>query len=303
MFRLLSKESNIFSIPVYIGFLLLIVIGFNVLNINTLDVFSAIITFLGVSLGYFCFNTLALNYQTHLPLFLYTVIILAFYQGDLDIGIAVALFTNSIILLLLTNIDMVFRKNSYILVGAILALNFIFLPTTWPMSIFVIFHIVGTSDRIGLHVFRLFYGIFLMALSYFGVAYFLGMNSWDSDYLPFGKFSPSKDLINLVWLLPVALMLIHAVMDHFKNFNQKSPTSKFKYTFLLIFSLAQLITIVLYMGKNYEYLMLLALPTAIIISRMLKFLPKYWMKELGLWVLIISLLLFKVANYFNFNIS
>ena len=153
MFRLLSKESNIFSIPVYIGVLLLIVIGFNFLDFNTLDVISAIITFAGVALGYFCFNSIALNYQTHLPLFLYTAIVFALYPGNLDIGIAVALFTNSIILLMLTNTDMTVRKNSYILIGAILALNFIFLPTTWPMAFFVILHIFGTSDRIGLHVF------------------------------------------------------------------------------------------------------------------------------------------------------
>ena len=300
MFRLLSKESNIFSIPVYIGILLFIVIGFNFLNFNTLDVLSAIITFAGIALGYFCFNAIALNYQTHLPLFLYTVIIFSLYLGDLDIGIAVSLFTNSIIVLLLTNIDMTVRKNSYILVGCILALNFIFLPTTWPMSIFVMLHLIGTSDKIGLHFFRLFFGIFLIALSYFGLSYFLGMNSWNDAYFPFHDFKPAKELSKLTWLIPVALLMIHAVMDHFKNFNKKSPTSKFKYTFLLIFSLAQIITIVLYMGNHFEYLLLIALPTSIILSRMLKFLPKYWMREIGLWTIILSLLLFKLSNYFTF---
>ncbi|HQC05986.1 MAG TPA: DUF6427 family protein, partial [Kaistella chaponensis] len=272
MFRLLSKESNIFSIPVYIGVLLIIVIGFNFLDFNTLDVFSAVITFAGIALGYFCFNAIALNYQSHLPLFLYTVIIFSLYLGDLDIGIAVSLFTNSIILLLLTNVDMVVRKNSYILVGAILAINFIFLPTTWPMTFFVILHIIGTSDKVGLHFFRLLFGMFLIGISYFGIAYFLGMNSWNPVYFPFGEFKISEHISYLIWLLPIALLLIHAVMDHFRNFNKKSPTSKFKYTFLLIFSLAQLITIVLYMGNQYEYLLLLALPTSIILSRMLKFL-------------------------------
>ena len=91
-------------------------------------------------------------------------------------------------------------------------------------------------------------------------------------------------------------------MDHFRNFNKKSPTSKFKYTFLLIFSLSQLITIVLYMGKHYEYLLLLAFPASIILSRMLKFLPKYWMQETGLWLIIFSLVLFKLQGYYNFNI-
>lgn len=302
MFRLLSKESNIFSIPFYIGVLLLIVIGFNFLDLNTLDFFSAVITFAGVAMGYFCFNTIALNYQTHLPLFLYTAFIFALYPGDLDIGIAVSLFTNSIILILLTNVDMSVRKNSYPLVGAILALNFIFLPTTWPMSIFLILHIIGTSDRIGLHIFRLFYGIFLVGISYLGIAYFLGMNSWNPAYFPFGDFKPSENIEGLLWLLPVVLMLLHAVMDHFRNFNKKSPTSKFKYTFLLIFSLSQLITIVLYMGKHYEYLLLLAFPASIILSRMLKFLPKYWMQESGLWLIIFSLILFKLQGYYNFNI-
>src|SRR5690606_29093952 len=114
--------------------------------------------------------------------------------------------------------------------------------------------------------------------------------------------SPSPYLNDLVWLLPVALLLIHAVWDHFRNFNRKSPISKFKYTFLLVFSLAQLITIVLYMGENYEYLLLLTFPVSIILSRMLKFLPKPWMQESAFWLLIFSLLVFKLADFFTLNI-
>lgn len=298
MFRLLSKESNIFSVPVYIGILLLIVISFNILNFNALYFISAVITFAGVALGYFCFNAIALNYQSHLPLFLYTAFVFAFYPGDLDIGISVALFTNSIILLLLTNTEMSVRKNAYLLVGAFLAVNFIFLPTTWPMVLFVILHIIGTSDRIGLHFFRLLFGMFLIASSYFSVAYFLGLNSWNPAYFPFYGFKPTKDFSNLLWLSPIALMIIYAVIDHFNHFNLKSPSSKFKYSFLLVFALAQLASIVLYMGNHYEYLLLLALPASIMLSRMLRFLPKYWMRELGLWVIIFCLVIFKLTNYF-----
>lgn len=300
MFRLLSKESNIFSIPIYIVILLLIVIGFNFLDFNSLDIISAVITFAGVALGYFCFNAISLNYQTHLPLFLYTVFIFALYPGDLDIGIAVSLFTNSIIILLLTDNDLAVRRNSIILVGAILALNFIFLPTTWPMSIFVILHLIGTSDRVGLHIFKLFFGMSLVAISYFSIAYFLGMNSWNDVYFPFYSFEVSKNNEKLLWLSPIALLLIHSVFDHFRNFNKKSPTSKFKYTFLLIYLFAQLATIFFYMGNVYEYLLLLALPASIILSRMLRFLPKYWMKEAGLWIIIICLMIFKVINNLQF---
>ncbi|UOV00063.1 DUF6427 family protein [Chryseobacterium daecheongense] len=299
MFKLLSKESNIFSIPVYIGFLLLVVIIFNILNFNTYEAIVAGITFLGIALAYFCFHTIALNYQTHLPLFLYTVFIFGLYPGNLDIGIAVALLTNSFLLLLLTSTNEDIRKKSYVLVGSIVALNFIFLPTTWPMALFVIIHVIATSEKIALNLFRFFLGIILIAFSYFSVMFFLRFTTWNPDYFPFGKMSFVMDYRNVLPLIPIVLMLIYAVYDHFRNYNKKSPISRYKYTFLLVFSLAQLVTIILYMNKSYEYLLLLAFPSSIILSRMLRFLPKYWMREVSLWLIIISLITFKAGTYFQ----
>lgn len=299
MFKLLSKESNIFSIPVYIGFLLLVVIIFNILNFNTYEAIIAGITFLGIALAYFCFHTIALNYQTHLPLFLYTVFVFGLYPGHLDIGIAVALLTNSFLLLLLTSTNEDIRKKSYVLVGSIVALNFIFLPTTWPMALFVIIHVIATSEKIALNLFRFFLGIILIAFSYFSVMFFLRFTTWNPDYFPFGKMSFVMDYRNVLPLTPIALMLIYAVYDHFRNYNKKSPISRYKYTFLLVFSLAQLVTIILYMNKSYEYLLLLAFPSSIILSRMLRFLPKYWMREVSLWLIIISLITFKAGTYFQ----
>ena len=252
MFRLLSKESNIFSIPVYIGFLLLVVIVINSLNFNTYEAIIAIITFLGISLGYFCFNTIALNYQTHLPLLLYTFFVFGLYPGKLDIGIAVALLTNSFLLLLLTSTDEDLRKKSYVLVGSILALNFIFLPTTWLMIFFVLIHLIVTSERIGLNIFRFILGMSLIALSYFSVMFFFRFNQWNMDYLPFGKIKFITDYTELLPLIPIVLMVIYAIYDHFKHYNKKSPISRYKYTFLLVFSFAQLVSIILYMNNRYE---------------------------------------------------
>lgn len=299
MFRLLSKESNIFSIPVYIGFLLLVVIIFNILNFNTYEAIVAVITFLGIALGYFCFNTIALNYQTHLPLFLYTFFIFGLYPGALDIGIAVALLTNSFLLLLLTSTDEDLRKKSYVLVGSILALNFIFLPTTWPMIFFVLIHLIVTSERIGLNIFRFILGMSLIALSYFSLMFFLNFNDWNVDYVPFGKMRFITEYKELLPLAPIVLMLIYAIYDHFKHYNKKSPVSRYKYTFLLVFSFAQVVSIVMYMNTNYEYLLLLAFPVTIILSRMLRFLPKYWMQEVSLWLIIASLIGFKAGTHFN----
>lgn len=301
MFKLLSKESNIFSIPLYIGFLLLTVITFNVLNFNGLGLISAVVTFAGVSLGFFLFNKIDLNYQTHLPLFLYTFFIIGLYPGHLDIGIAVALCTNSFLLLLLTSTDTAIQNNTYLVVGAILAINFIFLPTTWPMMLFVIMHIIGTSRNIGLNLFRLIFGVLLLALSYFSIMYFFNFTHFDPKYIPRISTSLQQDFYPIYLLTIIFIMALLAVIDHFIHFNKKSPTSRFKYTFLLIFTLAQMLTVILYMGKSYEYLLLLAFPFSIILSRYLHFRPRFWLKELGLWVIIISLIAYKLGTYSNLN--
>jgi hypothetical protein len=300
MFRLLSKESNIFSIPVYLVFLFIIISVFNALNISSLNLASTLITFVGIALGYFVFNQIKLNYQKHLPLFLYTFFIFAFYPGDLNIGIAVSLFTNSFLLLFLTSTDDEVRKDSYVLIGALLIVNFIFLPTTWPMILFVIMHIFATSRRIALDLLKILLGGFLVGLSYLGVMYLIGYTTWNNAYFPFKGFKISTNFYPLYLLSPIALLVIFAVFDHFKNFNKKSPSSRFKYSFILIFTLAQLITVILYMGKSHEYLLFLALPFSVILARYLKFLPKYWMRETGIWVIIFSVIFFKIGTYFNF---
>lgn len=297
MFKLLSKESNIFSIPVYLGLLFLMIIGFNAFNINTLNIVSSIFTFAGVALGYFLFNKINLNSHTHIPLFLYTFLVFSLYSGSLDIGIAISLFINSFILLILTSSNEVLRKSSYMLIGCILALNFVVLPTSWPLIVFVLVHIFATSDRIPLNLFRLFFGMFLIGFSYFCLAFYFNLNSWDSAYFPFGDFKMSKDFYPLPFLIPFGLVVLYGVAQHFQHYNEKSPTSKFRYTFVLTFSLAQLVSILLYMGQDYDYLMLLALPFTIIASRAIFYLPKYWLKELLLWLVVFSLILYKIAGY------
>ena len=297
MFKLLSKESNIFSIPVYLGLLFLMIIGFNAFNINTLNIVSSIFTFAGVALGYFLFNKINLNSHTHIPLFLYTFLVFSLYSGSLDIGIAISLFINSFILLILTSSNEVLRKSSYMLIGCILALNFVVLPTSWPLIVFVLVHIFATSDRIPLNLFRLFFGMFLIGFSYFCLAFYFNLNSWDSAYFPFGDFKMSKDFYPLLFLIPFGLVVLYGVAQHFQHYNEKSPTSKFRYTFVLTFSLAQLVSILLYMGQDYDYLMLLAFPFTIIASRAIFYLPKYWLKELLLWLVVFSLILYKIAGY------
>lgn len=300
MFRLLSKETNIFSVPIYIGCLLVIVILFNFFHISIVNIISALIAFSGIATGYVLFNKIALTRRSHLPLFLYTVFIFSLYPGALDIGLAVTLFSNSLLLILLTSEDDKLSKNSYLLVGSILALNYFFLPTTWPMILFVLIHIIATSDKIPLNIFRLFFGGTIVVIAYFSTMYFLNFNEFNDEYLPTITTEFYQKNFPLLVLIPIVGITLYAIVDHFVHYNRKSPSSKFKYTFLLTFLIANSITIFLYMGDHYEYLLLITLPLSIILSRYLRFLKKYWQQEIGLWMIVACLLFFKVNSYFNY---
>lgn len=294
MFRLLSKETNIFSIPIYMGVILAIILIVNALSFSLLNIISSFIAFCGMALGCVLFNKIGMTRRTHLPLFLYICFIFSFYTENLDIGISVALFTNSILLFFLTDENPKLRDNSYFLIGNILAINFIFMPTTWTLFLFIIIHIIGNSEKkISLNIFRLILGIGMVFFGYFCLMYILGFDEFNWDYIPFISNQIISDFSVLYALVPILFFCVLAILDHFINFNKKSPANKYKYAFILIFLLAQCLTLVFYMGHSYEYFLLVILPISIILSRFLRFLNKPWLQEIGLWIIVLSCILFK----------
>lgn len=299
MFKILSKESNIFSIPFYIGFLLLGIIGINIFHFDIIGILSTIIAFVGVALGYFAFNTIGLNHRTHIPLFLYTMINISLYPTMLDIGISWTILSNALFILILTQKESN-GKDIFVLTGAILGLNYIFLPTVWPMSIFFILHIIATSKHIFLNLFRFLFGIILIIISYLSLAYFLGYHSWNMDYLPRISFTYSGIGKDLILLTPTALFIIYALLDYLMQYNKTSSNSKFKYLFLLLFISVQIIVIGFYMGKSTQYLLIISLPVSIIISRALYYLPKNIYQEISIWVIFLSLFSYRFFQNIHF---
>ena len=294
MFRLLSKETNIFSIPIYMGVILAIILIVNALSFSLLNIISSFIAFCGMALGCVLFNKIGMTRRTHLPLFLYICFIFSFYTENLDIGISMALFTNSILLFFLTDENPKLRDNSYFLIGNILAINFIFMPTTWTLFLFIIIHIIGNSEKkISLNIFRLILGIGMVFFGYFCLMYILGFDEFNWDYIPIISNQIISDFSAFYALVPILFFCVLAILDHFINFNKKSPANKYKYAFILTFLLAQCLTLVFYMGHSYEYFLLVILPISIILSRFLRFLNKPWLQEVGLWIIVLSCILFK----------
>ena len=204
-----------------------------------------------------------------------------------------ALFTHSILLFFFTNEDDRIRKDSFLLIGNILAVSYIFLPTTWTLFIFVIIHIITKSDKIFKNIFQLVLGCFMVILGYACLMYLLEIDILTEDYIPLISNEIITDFSSFYSLIPILVMCILAVGDHFMNLNKKSPTSKFKYAFLLSFLLVQILILIFYMGSHREYLLLIIFPISIILSRFLRFLKYPWLQELGLWIIIISCLLDK----------
>ena len=56
MFRLLSKRTNLFSVPTYIGALLLFILVSNDLEVKFSNIFSIFTAFVGLAMGYVLFN-------------------------------------------------------------------------------------------------------------------------------------------------------------------------------------------------------------------------------------------------------
>ena len=164
MFRLLSKEVKMFSIPIYIGLVIFVILTTNNFSFSFINIISNLFAFAGISLGYILFNKLSLNRHSHLPLFLYSIFILSFYPENLDIGISMAIFINSILLFFLTDDSLKLRENSYFLIGNLLALSFIFLPNTWALSLFVLIHIIATSDKILSNIAKMLWDIFALCI-------------------------------------------------------------------------------------------------------------------------------------------
>lgn len=297
MFRLLAKESNIFSLPVYIVLLLGILLAGGLINLSLPGWPVLMVSFLAMALGYLCILRMNLTYGAHLPLVLYTLLIICFYEGNMGIGLAVTLLCNGILLLLLTNPDVSAVSHNYTLIGAILGLNFIFLPAMWPMSLFVLLHLFATSPNIGQDIFRMGFGEVLVAAAYFCVMYFFGANTWDSRYLPMPTGLDFDSWREYAGLILLGIFAVLAVADHFLNYNKKSPVSRYKYTFVLVFGLSQLVTVGLYAGSHHDYFLLLALPLSVIFARYLWHLPRPWMRSVGLLLLAVILLGHRLFNF------
>ncbi|KUY25628.1 hypothetical protein BAS09_11410 [Elizabethkingia ursingii] len=298
MFRLLSKQTNIFSIPAYLVCLLVFISLFNILNFNLLSITSSIIAFLGIALGYFLFNNIGLNRNTHLPLFIYTILVFSFYFGDVSFPLAFTILTANLSTLILISNNEKIGKRSYFLVGCLMGFMYVVMPQTWPLIIFIILHIFATSGNISANLFRLFFGILLLFVNYAGLYYLLDIPDYYTRLIPYVSDKMITNIDPLIFLSPVVLFLLYSIYDHFVHFSKKSPSSKFRYTLLLVYSVSILIILIFYMGTQYEFLLLIAFPVSVITSRGLRFISKYWVKELILWGIIIFALLFKLAYYF-----
>lgn len=297
MFRLLSKQIHIFSIPTYIIVLLLCISTFNVLNFTIVNTISSSIGFVGIALGYFIFRGIGLTEDQHSPLFLYTLLVVCFYFGSLNIDLAVTLLCSHLITFLLLSQNEQLRKSSYLLVGCIIGFMFLVMPESWPLVGFALIQLFAASENIGNDISKIIYALALVFASYLGIQYLSGGSEIFAKLVPYISNQLIKSPSVLFFLAPVALFVLYSIVDNFLNNSKKSPKTKSRYNMILIAMISQLLIVIFYMGKEYEYLLLLALPCSIVISRGLKYIKSRYWQEGIFWLLVLSLVSFKIAYY------
>ena len=151
-----------------------------------------------------------------------------------------------------------------------------------------------------LDLLQFLFGGSLVIGGYFAIGYVLERTDTAERLIPYVSGQWTERYEAFWFLAPAVALLLYSVADHFANYSKKSPSSRFKYTFLLSYSVAMLTILVLYMETQYEMMLLIALPAAVILSRGLRFMPKEWLREGSFWLLLISLLSFRVYSFFNY---
>lgn len=300
MFRLLSKQINIFSIPAYLILLLFFIGAFNSVNLNFISLISSGVAFVGIAIGYFLFRPVGLTRHSHLSLFLYTVLIFSFYFGEISPKLAlIILGFHLLILTILKSRSEGHEQNASLMVGFIMGMMYLIMPGCWPLLGVILLHFTVTSNNISGNFIKLLFGLLLVFLTYLGIAYISDFSDPFFRLIPWVSFNiPASQFLPLLVLIPIVLFLLYAVIDSFVNYNKKSPESRFRYNLLIIYFLGGLVMVTLYMERDYEYLLLLALPLSVIISRGLQYIENTSVRESTIWVLVLTALAFKIGYYF-----
>ena len=299
MFRLLARPTNIFSIPFFIGILSFIFISYNAFYFDVFQAINSVVLFLAISLGYYIFNQINLTHQSHLPLLMYSLMLIGFYNDGLNFNLAMALLLINIIILILTSEKEVYRKKSYFIVGLLMSLCIMFQAETWPICLFLLVHIITSSERMAYNILQILFSLLLSLISLAAYRYLMGFELYQDDLLPYISYQFITDYQWMLLLLPIVLLLIFAIGKHLLQREQMSPNSTFRYNLLLIFLLSVMLMAIFYMGENYNFLIFLAMPSCIFIARFLLQMQESEWQEIWLWLMIISLISFKAITYYQ----
>ncbi|MGV0829480.1 DUF6427 family protein [Empedobacter brevis] len=108
-----------------------------------------------------------------------------------------------------------------------------------------------------------------------------------------------------LFLIPVIIILIYSIVNHFKNINKLTAQKKRIFLLMHLMFLAILITYLLYGGNNDTYLAFLGFSIMIMLTRFFsESKPKIeWLKEALLWIFMICLLIYnfydRIPRFFS----
>ncbi|MXV38587.1 hypothetical protein GO491_07855 [Flavobacteriaceae bacterium Ap0902] len=225
----------------------------------------------------------------------------AFYQGHNSLGFYAGLLFLSI---LQSQIIMEIRYGNAVLnsfdIGFFSGFMVLFYS---PFIIFLVplwvyYLILGKVEisKFLMHLLGLF-AFFILFIELIAVFDWWGI--WNNLYhsLTFNLFEFSTSDL---FLIPILMLLTVAALDYFFNINRHANHKKLIFFNSTISLLSAIVFLILWGGANKEYFLLIIFPAALYLTNYMTYNKELAKKEVYLWVLIISVLLYKFNQYIAF---
>ncbi|WP_312133372.1 DUF6427 family protein [Empedobacter sp.] len=304
--NLLDKRNFFIQIFIIVLFTLLGVTNFNSIDLSNLEKLGVILTFLTIALVGYTDNTNDLISRSSYPTFIYILWIMPFVTGLSDYRIA-----GSLLLVTYVTIKLLYfeseKNDTYNAfdIGVFISFAILLSPPLIFLGIVVFTYFLTLREVEPKIPILGFLGFLLPILIVAQVSFLL-------DYyfmFDFYKEQLMFTMVHFEWkqlfLVPIAIILIYSIINHFKNVNKL--TAQKKRIFLLMHFMfgTMLITYILYGGNNDAYLAFLGFSIMLMLTRYFsESKPKIeWLKEAFLWVFMICLLIYnfydRIPRFFS----
>lgn len=304
--NLLDKRNFFIQIFIIVLFTLLGAANFNSFDLSILEKMGVFLTILTIAFVGYTDNTNDLISTSSYPTFIYILWLMPFIGGLSDYRIA-----GSLLLVTYITVQLLYfeseKNDTYNAfdIGVFMSFAILLNPPLIFLGI-AIFAYFLTLRVVEPKIPILgFLGFILPVLIVAQVSFLLDYYFMYDFYKEQLMFTMVHFELKQLFLIPVAIVLIYSIVNHFKNINKLTAQKKRIFLLMHFMFLVIFITYILYGGNNDTYLAFLGFSIMLMLTRYFtESKPKIeWLKEAYLWIFMICLLIYnfydRIPRFFS----